>query len=259
MRCSTKQRFRCPIRSDANLSQRKNLQPQWRCKSNGHEFETPTSETISITTYEARYGSTFRKCDPALTPAVLAAAVIRPNDQMSIKEIDLAQIEASLGPSAKSIVDRFVAGLEPPAFETAEADEVEGSAIERQRKVLRQIAVRRGQKKFQDKLIKRYGGSCQVTGCDFIELLEAAHIDPYADIGDNGVGNELLLRSDIHTLFDLGYVRIDAESLTVLVHPSLSDSGYGTLSGRGLQINGTSGAATNSLKKRQDLFVTKWW
>ena len=192
-----------------------------------------------------------------MTPVALAAAVIRPNDQMSIKEIDLAQIEASLGSSAKSILDKFVVGLVPPAFDNAEVQEIEGSAIETQRKVLREIAVRRGQRKFRDKLIKRYGGACQTTGCDFVELLEAAHIDPYAGSGDNSLGNGLLLRSDIHTLFDLGYIGIDPQSFLILVHPSLGNSEYNKLSGQKLEINGTSGPASHLLEKRLAMFRKK--
>jgi putative restriction endonuclease len=38
--------------------------------------------------------------------------------------------------------------------------------------------------------------------------LDAAHIRPYAEGGEHAVSNGLLLRRDIHCLFDLGYVTV---------------------------------------------------
>mgnify|MGYP002401339550 CR=1 FL=1 len=43
-------------------------------------------------------------------------------------------------------------------------------------------------------------------------MLQAAHIKPYSEGGTHDLRNGLLLRSDIHTLFDLGYVTV-AKSL----------------------------------------------
>jgi putative restriction endonuclease len=44
-----------------------------------------------------------------------------------------------------------------------------------------------------------------------VSVLEAAHIMPYADGGTHDVTDGLLLRSDIHRLFDLGYVTVTPE------------------------------------------------
>ena len=73
----------------------------------------------------------------------------------------------------------------------------------------RQIRVRRGQQKFRDKLRVRYKGQCPVTGCKILALLEAAHISPYRGEKDNPSENGLLLRADIHTLFDLNLLGIE--------------------------------------------------
>jgi putative restriction endonuclease len=69
---------------------------------------------------------------------------------------------------------------------------------------LRCIAARRGQAAFRAALIDAYGGRCSITGCDAVEALEAAHISPYKGDHTNDVTNGLLLRADLHTLFDLG-------------------------------------------------------
>lgn len=65
------------------------------------------------------------------------------------------------------------------------------------------IKGRRGQTKFRQDLLKVYG-QCLVTGCQYEPILEAAHIEPYFLGGTFAVENGLLLRADMHTLFDLG-------------------------------------------------------
>ncbi|MGH6954824.1 MAG: HNH endonuclease [Alphaproteobacteria bacterium] len=53
-----------------------------------------------------------------------------------------------------------------------------------------------------------YRRQCSVTGERALPVLDAAHIRPYANGGDHAVQNGLLLRSDVHTLFDRGYVTV---------------------------------------------------
>jgi putative restriction endonuclease len=53
-----------------------------------------------------------------------------------------------------------------------------------------------------------YQRRCAVTGERTLPVLDAAHIRPYSDGGEHSVSNGLLLRRDIHCLFDLGYVTV---------------------------------------------------
>lgn len=64
--------------------------------------------------------------------------------------------------------------------------------------------------------------------------LEAAHIIPYQGDETNHISNGLLLRADIHTLFDLGLLAIDTTEMKVVVHPSLINTQYEGLMGRPL-------------------------
>lgn len=71
-------------------------------------------------------------------------------------------------------------------------------------------------------------------------MLDAAHIKPVSEGGTHRVDNGLLLRSDVHTLFDRGYVGIDP-TFHVLVSRRLKsdfDNGeqYYTLKGRSLLL-----------------------
>lgn len=71
---------------------------------------------------------------------------------------------------------------------------------------LQAIKTRRGQPEFRKSLIAAYQGQCCVTGCAVESVLEAAHIIPHAQESDYKVTNGLLLRADIHTLYDLNHV-----------------------------------------------------
>ena len=99
------------------------------------------------------------------------------------------------------------------------------SNIEDARKrISRMIAQRRGQRAFRNNLFDAYGGRCAITGCEVPDVLEAAHIFPYRGEETNKVKNGLLLRADVHTLFDCGLIAVDEVKMTVLVAPALQDS-----------------------------------
>lgn len=97
---------------------------------------------------------------------------------------------------------------------------------------LRAVAERRGQRKFRNKLIEAYGGICAVTGCNARPALEAAHILSYRGAKSDYVTNGLLLRCDIHTLFDLDLLGINPKDLTITLGPSLKGTSYEPLRGR---------------------------
>lgn len=98
------------------------------------------------------------------------------------------------------------------------------------------IASRRGQKEFRQKLIDRYGATCLITGPNTEAILEAAHIRAYKDGGTFDISNGLLLRADIHTLFDLGLIAINSETLKVEIHKSLWLTSYRELADRHLLV-----------------------
>jgi putative restriction endonuclease len=68
--------------------------------------------------------------------------------------------------------------------------------------------VRLGQNAYRVKLTEAYHRRCSITGEKTLPALEAAHIKPFAESGPYLISNGLLLRADIHKLFDSGYVTI---------------------------------------------------
>lgn len=101
-------------------------------------------------------------------------------------------------------------------------------------RVLREVVQRRGQQTFRKALIAAYGGRCAITGCPVLPLLEAAHITPYLGPDTNAITNGLLLRADIHTLWDLGLMAVEPSTKHVWVSPDVNDPTYTDLSGRAL-------------------------
>lgn len=65
-----------------------------------------------------------------------------------------------------------------------------------------------GQSTFREKLLELYR-KCAVTREDYPLVLEAAHIDPYIGESSNYPQNGLILRSDVHKLFDANLLAID--------------------------------------------------
>jgi putative restriction endonuclease len=70
------------------------------------------------------------------------------------------------------------------------------------------ITPRVGQGGFKILVTDAYARRCTVTGERVLPVLEAAHIHPYSQGGQHNIDNGLLMRRDLHTLFDRGYVTI---------------------------------------------------
>ena len=73
------------------------------------------------------------------------------------------------------------------------------------------VRPRLGQGAFRVLVTDSYRRRCAVSGEKTLPALEAAHIRPYAEGGEHRLPNGILLRRDIHSLFDAGYVTITPE------------------------------------------------
>jgi hypothetical protein len=96
---------------------------------------------------------------------------------------------------------------------------------------LRAQTIREGRGQFRSTLLDAYGGRCAITGFDAIEALEAAHIYPYVGPESNMPSNGLLLRADVHGLFDRGAMAICETTLKVLLASHLRVTRYADLEG----------------------------
>ena len=81
---------------------------------------------------------------------------------------------------------------------------------------------RLGQGAFRVMVTEAYHRRCAISGEKTLPVLEAAHIQPYSQQGPHNPNNGLLLRQDIHTLFDRGYLTI-SEDLHVEVSKRIKE------------------------------------
>ena len=81
---------------------------------------------------------------------------------------------------------------------------------------------RLGQQAFQAVVLDAYGRRCAISGTTIRPVLQAAHIRPVTAGGEHRIDNGLLLRSDVHTMFDRGYLGVDPR-YRLQVSPRLRD------------------------------------
>ena len=81
---------------------------------------------------------------------------------------------------------------------------------------------RLGQRSFQAVVLDAYHRRCAISGTHIPPVLQAAHIRPVTNGGEHRLDNGLLLRSDVHTLFDRGYLAVDPR-YRLLVSPRLRE------------------------------------
>lgn len=91
-----------------------------------------------------------------------------------------------------------------PIEEEARVDVVDGDRYGQPQLVLPRL----GQGSFRVIVTDSYQRQCALTGSHVLHVLDAAHIRPYAAGGTHSPNNGLLLRQDIHTLFDRGYITV---------------------------------------------------
>jgi hypothetical protein len=96
--------------------------------------------------------------------------------------------------------------------------------------------VRHGQGVFRAKLMTAYMNRCAFTGTPVPQALDAAHIHPYFGRATNAISNGLLLRADIHRLFDERLISVDTRTMTEIVSPELKGTAYEAFDGSRLWL-----------------------
>lgn len=112
-----------------------------------------------------------------------------------------------------------------------QAEEIDQAEEERKTAV---VKARPGQQRFREEAMRRHNSRCVVTGYSVEEVLEAAHVIPHTGAPEFEVPeNSLVLRRDIHALFDAHLIAIHPKSNKIVCAPCLEGSKYHkTLTGR---------------------------
>lgn len=102
-------------------------------------------------------------------------------------------------------------------------------------RVIAEVVRRQGQPSFRRLMLTAYDSKCAMSAYDAEPALEAAHIMPYRGQQTNHPANGLLLRADLHDLFDLGLVAVDA-GMHIQLASALSGTMYEPLHDTRLRI-----------------------
>lgn len=120
-----------------------------------------------------------------------------------------------------------------------------------------QIRERQGQPEFRAKLLEAYERRCAVTGTRLEPLLEAAHIVPHSTATDYRLSNGLLLRADIHNLYDLHHLSIDERGNIHLSRTAMQTE-YSQFHGKRMRFPATSSQPSpSSLASRHQRFIER--
>ena len=156
--------------------------------------------------------------------------------------IEMINSRSDLSPAAQELALAEAQADQDDAFDPINIEDARN-------RVVASIVRRRGQAAFRKKLLEAYG-ECAITGCDQVEVLEAAHIHPYMGQQTHSVSNGLLLRADLHTLFDLYLIAIEPGTRLIRLAPALRQSDYAQYEGMPLNMP-ASPSAMASLKALQ--------
>jgi HNH endonuclease len=159
------------------------------------------------------------KAEPGTRPARRRVAFIH------LLEHELHELDQESG-SLTSAVEHDEDDEDDEALEPLPSDDVDARL-----RVQAEIFRRQGQEGFRQELMKAYSGRCAVTDCDVKWALEAAHIRRYLGPASNDARNGLLLRADIHSLFDLDLLGINPDTRKIVLSWRLTGKHYKPLSG----------------------------
>lgn len=239
-------RKRCPSCASTDFKHRKRLQPTYRCTSCGHEFEVPANEDVSVTVYTAHYERSWRPFDRIMSKADLEQLATNRSTQQSIRPLDLVRVTERLN-GLQLVLP------EARAPHGGARDDVRGGS----RKAL--VRVRTGQQGFRRMLLDSYGPCCAVTGPCPEAALQAAHLRGFAKHQRHRREEGLLLRADIHSLFDRGLLAVDPDQLVIVVAPELAEfKSYTALAGRPLSVDRAMVPDRSALREHFDLARAGW-
>lgn len=209
---------RCPKCNTTRINLRKNAEPRYRCMKCRHEFTTPRPEVVEVLEYRARYDAAWTALDGLLGEREIRSLAVNAGDINAMRPLDWAAFtDALISKDASRAVDRVAARVDttwrPDLSVRVEFPQGFGHAL---------VRVRRGQRQFREQLLAAQGSLCAFTGGAPARVLEAGHLYSYAQLGTHFEHGGLMLRRDIHRLFDDGLLAVQPSRLRVDVAPGLA-------------------------------------
>jgi hypothetical protein len=189
---------------------RKKLSPPYRCgRSNcQHTFQNPNTETVQVKTYRTNHSAGWIDLYGLGSKKDLQEMCINPKSQHSLRPLRPEAFQEFL--KNNSLVRDF---------------NFLGKVRESIRGGHKWIAAktRIGQGAFRKELLNKYGTSCAISGPAPEKAIHACHLYSYSKLAKHEEEGGLLLRSDLHSLFDAGLIRINPKSEETILDPGLKE------------------------------------
>lgn len=178
----------------------------------------PLAEVADVDVYRARYDAAWTTLEGLLTEQEIRALAVHVGDFNAMRPLDWEGFRAALtakgaGRAAARVTARADFNWQPDAAPTVEMPQGFSQSL---------VRVRKGQREFREHLLAVQGNVCAFTGGAPERVLEAGHLYSYAQLGTHFKHGGLMLRRDIHRLFDDGMLAVEPTRLHVDVAPDLA-------------------------------------
>ncbi|MFD6354071.1 HNH endonuclease [Nocardia tengchongensis] len=177
-----------------NYEPRKTIRPVFRCYDCESLFDDPIFEDVDVTTFRSSHGQAWVDLSGQFTAAELRALCVKPKSQNSFRALRWDAVRAL---AADEMGGDVFGALD------ATTRQIQGGHV------VRPTRVRRGQKDFRQQLLSKYNNRCAFTGTLPPAVLDACHLYSFAKVGKHHEHGGVLLRRDLHTLFDRGHIAVD--------------------------------------------------
>jgi ribosomal protein L37AE/L43A len=221
----SKQRARCPDCNKTDVRKRSESAPQYRCGKCKFEFHEPRFQTVQVETFTAHYEAAWTPVS-GIDATACRQLCTNPRSQQSIRPLDLERIApllSNIPRCSRGVIARRSAELQGGHRETV-------------------VRARVGQGNFRKRMLAIFDSTCVFSGPAPEMALEAAHLYRYADLGEHREDGGVLMRADLHALFDQGLITVTPESHLVEVHDEIRHyEHYARLHGKPLRVLLTEG------------------
>ncbi|MET9483515.1 HNH endonuclease [Streptomyces sp. NPDC006638] len=199
----------CPSCKKADVAARKTMTPVYKCWNTDckAEFDEPGWKHKHVKTFRSRHEAGWIDARGTLTAPELRALCVKPASQNSLRELRADDFHHALTHSGTPLPLRIL--------DTTQ-DVIAGGHS----KVT--ARARKGQVAFRKAQLSLFGEMCAFTGPAPAQALEAAHLYSYAANSTHHKYGGLLLRRDLHRLFDLGLIAVNPTTKVLDVSADLA-------------------------------------
>lgn len=228
-----KEQRRCVECGSTKLYQRKRVTPKWRCQVCREAFDEPALTAKEVRKYRARHDAAWTPLEDVMSGAELRALQTNRGEPNAMRPMDwLAFQDALAEKNAVRALERMA--MRVPTL----AIDVVLHVVFPQGFTRETVRVRRGQGAFRAHLLAAQGSTCAFTGGAHERALEAAHLYSYGELGTHYEHGGLMLRRDVHRLFDDGWLAVDPATLRLDVVADLEPyEQYARLHGERIKVD----------------------